>query len=189
MESRTYYVYALKDPRAGYAGVFYIGKGQGHRKTDHLLQLDESPKSERIGQIQESGHKVILEELVTGLTEIEALRVEAELIGAFGTQATGGQLLNQIMPSGKARTRSNAGVIVPPGITEKASLARKLLEEAILTFVQANENGVRNIDVARHLDLRSAHGGRQRDYLSYSILGNLLAEGRVRQADGRYFSD
>ena len=188
MASRTFYVYALKDPRAEHAGIFYIGKGQGHRKTDHLLQLDESPKSQRIGQIQESGHKVVLEELVTGLTEVEALRVEAELIGAFGTRSTGGVLLNQVIPSGKARTRSDSEVIVPTGVPEKAAVARKLLEEAILALVQANQNGVRNIDVARNLNLRSAHGGHQRDYLSYSILGNLLAEGRLRQVAGRYFS-
>lgn len=181
-------MYALKDPRADHAGIFYIGKGQGHRKTDHLLQLDESAKSRRIGEIRASGHKVILEELVTGLTEAEALRVEAELIGAFGTTATGGLLLNQVMPSGRARPPERDEVIVPTGVPEKAALARELLEEAILALVQANAHGLRNVDVARHLYLRSAHGGQQKDYLSYSILGNLLAEGKVRQESGRYFA-
>lgn len=188
LASRTYYVYALKDPRANHAGIFYIGKGQGHRKTDHLLELDESPKSRRIGEIRASGQMVILEELVTGLTEVEALRVEAELIGAFGTVATGGRLLNQVMPSGKRKSSVRDEVIVPTGVPEKAAVARKLLEEAVLTLVQANEHGVRNVDVARYLDLRSAHGGKQKDFLSYSILGNLLAEGKVRQESGRYFA-
>ena len=76
---------------------------------------------------------------------------------------------------------------MPGGLPEKAAIARKLLEDSVLAMVLVNEDGVRNVDVARWLDLRSAHGGRQRDYLTYSVLGNLLADGRIRQQGGRYF--
>ncbi|MEQ8850510.1 MAG: GIY-YIG nuclease family protein [Phycisphaerales bacterium] len=183
---RSFYVYALKDPRRTSHGVFYIGKGQGHRKLDHLLQLDDSQKSKRIGEIRAEGHDVVLEELVTGLTEGEAIRIEAELIASFGTSATGGVLLNVVMPTGTRRPSDSSNVQVPSGIPERAQIGRRLLEEAVLSFVLANEHGVRNVDVARWLDLRSAHGGRQRDYLSYSILGNLLAEGKIAYQAQRY---
>src|SRR4029077_11480175 len=82
----VFYVYALKDPRATPAQPFYIGKGAGTRAWDHELRVDQSAKGKRIREIQAAGQEVLTVKLVEELTESEALRVEAELISAFGTQ-------------------------------------------------------------------------------------------------------
>lgn len=52
-------------------------------------------------------------------------------------------------------------------------------------MAKANPNGITNSDAASLLGLRSDYRGRQKDYLSYSVLGLLLREGKiVREADG-----
>jgi uncharacterized protein len=108
---RAYYVYALKDPRASPAKPFYVGKGVGTRAWDHLLSPDQSAKGERIADIVNSGHEVLVTVLCDGLTETQALRIEAELIASLGTEATGGLLTNAVLPSGKKR---QARAVWPP---------------------------------------------------------------------------
>jgi len=98
---RSYYVYALKDPRTTPAKYFYIGKGSGTRAYDHIARIDGTNKGKRIAEIENNGHKVIISKLVDSLTEIDALKLEAELISAFGTENTGGILMNTVIPSGE----------------------------------------------------------------------------------------
>jgi hypothetical protein len=63
----------------------------------------------------------------------------------------------------------------------KAATGLTLIKEAILDHLSANPDGLRNAKIARDLALQSDHDGKQRDYLTYSVLGILLAEGRVRK--------
>lgn len=95
-----YYVYALKDPRITPAKPFYIGKGTGSRAWDHTVRVDRTKKGRRIASIQNEGCKVITTVLADDLTEAQALRLEAELIAAFGLEETGGLLTNAVVPSG-----------------------------------------------------------------------------------------
>ena len=118
--------------------------------------------------------------MVDSLTEIQALKLEAELIAAFGTVESGGLLLNAVLPRGlgaKART----AVIVPTGVKEKAQLGLLLLKEAVLEFAKANPKGVSNSDAASLLGLRSDYGGGSKDYLSYSVIGLLMREGKLER--------
>lgn len=174
----SYYVYALKDPRKSPALPFYIGKGTGTRSYDHLVRPDESRKGTVIREIEACGQQVLVTRLADALTEIQALKLEAELISAFGTIDSGGLLTNSVLPSGLA-TKARVAVVVPSGVKEKAQLGLVLLKEAVLEFAKANPRGVSNSDAASLLGLRSDYGGGSKDYLSYSVLGILMREGKL----------
>ena len=51
------------------------------------------------------------------------------------------------------------------------------IEQAILMFLEANPQGLRNSQIADALGLRSSIRGGQRNYLTYSVLGGLMARG------------
>lgn len=181
----SYYVYALKDPRSSPAKPFYIGKGTGVRAYDHLVRPDESRKAQRIKEIHESGHKVLVSTMVDSLTEEQAIRLEAELISAFGTEATGGILTNAVVPTGLGR-KIRRSIVIPHGARERAQLGLNLLKQAVLEFAKANAHGITNSDAASVLGLRSDYGGGSKDYLSYSIIGLLMREGKLaRDGDSK----
>ena len=56
-----------------------------------------------------------------------------------------------------------------------------LIEDAILTLLRSNPQGLRNSEIADMLNLRSEFRGGQRNYLTHSVLGGLLAKGEVVQ--------
>jgi uncharacterized protein len=180
MADNSYYVYSLKDPRSSPALPFYVGKGTGTRSHDHLVKPDATRKGNRIREIEGAGAKVLVSRLIDSLTEEQAIKLEAELIAALGTVDTGGLLLNSVLPSGLSR-KSRAAVVVPSGVKEKAQLGLGLLKEAILELARANPAGVSNSDAASLLGLRSDYGGGSKDYLSYSLLGILMREGKLER--------
>jgi uncharacterized protein len=176
----SFYVYALKDPRQDPALPFYVGKGTGTRSYDHLIKPDDSRKGVRIREIEAEGHQVLVTRLVDSLTEIQALRLEAELVAAFGTVDSGGLLTNSVIPTGLG-AKSRAAVVVPSGVKEKAQLGLALLKEAVLEFAKANPKGISNSEAASLLGLRSDYGGGSKDYLSYSVIGLLMREGKLER--------
>lgn len=180
MATNFFYVYALKDPRSSPALPFYIGKGTGSRAYDHLVTPDATTKYARIKEILQAGAEPMVDILVEDLTETQALRLEAELIAAFGTVASGGLLTNAIVPAGLGG-KKRKGVVVPQGAIERAQLGLDLLKTAILELAKANPNGITNSDAASILGLRSDYKGRQKDYLSYSVLGLLLRDGKIKR--------
>jgi hypothetical protein len=183
MATNFFYVYALKDARTSPAMPFYIGKGTGSRAFDHLIAPDATRKYSRIKEIIVSGGKPIIDILIEDLTEAQALRLEAELIAAFGTIESGGLLTNAVVPSGLGGKKRD-GIVVPHGCVERAQLGLQFLKKAILELAKINAGGVTNSDVASLLGLRSDYRGKQKDYLSYSVLGLLLREGKVAREPG-----
>ena len=178
----SFYVYALKDPRSNPARPFYIGKGTGIRAWEHELKIDSTTKGRRIREIQASGSQVLVTKLLDELTKIEALRLEAELISVFGTEVTGGMLTNSVMPSTDRKFSSRRQLNIPSGAPEKAQLGVSLLKEAVLELALAND-GVTNSDVVHGLGLHSDYLGGSKDYLSWSILGLLMREGKMQRAE------
>jgi uncharacterized protein len=73
-----HYVYMYVDPRS--KQPFYVGKGQGNRAFAHLANSSESEKASVLDELAKLGMRPIIELLKYGLTEDEALLVEATAI-------------------------------------------------------------------------------------------------------------
>lgn len=71
--------------------------------------------------------------------------------------------------------------MVPSGTKEKAQIGLALLKEAVLEMAKSNAKGISNSDAASLLGLRSDYGGGSKDYLSYSVIGILMREGKLRR--------
>jgi hypothetical protein len=134
----------------------------------------------RIREIEAAGQQVLVTRLVDSLTELQALKLEAELVSAFGTMDSGGLLTNSVLPSGLG-VKTRASVVVPSGVREKAQLGLSLLKEAVLELAKANTRGISNAETASLLGLRSDYGGGAKDYLSYSLIGLLMREGKLER--------
>ena len=65
------------------------------------------------------------------------------------------------------------------GALSLAQTGLRHIEHAILGLLQHNPQGLRNVQIANMLGLRSIHRGGQRNYLTYSVLGGLVEECRV----------
>ncbi len=87
-------------------------------------------------------------------------------------------LTNAVVPSGLGG-KSRKDVVVPQGSIERAQLGLQLMKTAILELAKANPTGITNSDAASLLGLHSDYLGKQKDYLSYSVLGLLMREGKV----------
>jgi hypothetical protein len=154
--------------------------GFAHGNTNSKLTLPL-----RASESGLSTKQVLVTKLVDQLTEMEALRVEAELISAFGTEATGGILTNVVVPSTNPHKRKLRNLVVPSGIVERAQIGLLLLKEAVLEFAIANSEGITNSDVSHELGLQSDYLGGSKDYLSWSLLWLLMREGRLKRVEKR----
>ena len=180
MAKNPFYVYALKDPREHPAKTFYIGKGTGNRAWEHQAKIDDSEKGKLIQAIHELDKSVLHTVISDNLTEEQALKIEAELISGFGIRSQGGLLTNRIKPNPNnisKRIKAN----VPDGCYEKAQMGLDFLKSAVMELAKANPGGIKNSDAAKYLGLQSDYGGGSKDYLSYSILGILMKDGRIQR--------
>lgn len=106
-----YYVCVLVDPRDD--SIFYVGKGTGQRLLAHgyeeLFKADRGPRSGKVACIREmrnAGHEPRIDVVRHGLTEQEALLIEAALIDCVG------QLTNKVAGHGAAKGRTSLGELV-----------------------------------------------------------------------------
>jgi hypothetical protein len=181
-----YYVYALKDPRTDPVRPFYIGKGTGTRAWEHTLKVDGTRKGDRIRDISAVGANVVTAVLADDLTELQALKLEAQLIAAFGTEESGGFLTNSVIPSGMKKI-ARESLVIPLGVVEKAHLGVDLLKEAVQELVKANYAGITNADASKALGLQSDYGGGSKDYLTWSLLGLLMGDGKISRGENKKY--
>lgn len=175
MHKNPFYVYILKDPTAKPAKPFYIGKGTGNRAWEHQVNIDDSEKGKVIQNIIDAGFSVIHSIVAEDLTEGQALKIEAELISAFGIRSQGGILTNRVKPNPE-KISGHSKINVPDGCYEKAQIGLEFLKESIVELAKANPDGIKNSDASKYLGLQSSYNGGAKDYLSYSILGLLMRE-------------
>jgi hypothetical protein len=147
------------------------------------VKPDDSRKGKRIRSIISDGHKVLVTHLIDDLTELQAIKLEAELIASFGTEDSGGILTNTVIPTGETH-KMRRNIVVPHGVREKAQLGLGLLKDAVLELAKANPKGIANSETASILGLRSDYGGGSKDYLSYSVIGLLMRDGRLARDKG-----
>jgi hypothetical protein len=62
---------------------------------------------------------------------------------------------------------------------KQAEAGLKQIQEAVVALLRRQPNGLRNAEIAEALNLHSDFQGRQKDYLTYSVLGGLMRQGRV----------
>lgn len=177
---KNFFVYALKDPRTARNSIFYIGKGTGSRHIDHLVTKDSTRRSIFIQSLAKEGFDPIVTILVDELTESESIKIEAQLISTFGTIESGGSLVNTVVPTG-VRISKRREINHETGSVDKAQIGLRLLKEAIVEVARANVEGVSNAELAETLGLRSSHEGKQKDYLTYSLIGLLLSDGAIEK--------
>ena len=177
---RNYYVYALKDPRQKPAKIFYVGKGTGSRSIEHINKPDITRKGKYIKEILNDGFNIIITKLADHLTEEDALRIEMELISCLGSIDNNGILYNSITPRSISSKLKPNNISLPDDTIMKAQLGLKLIKEAIVAFINENPQGITNSNCAHYLGLQSNNEGRQQDYLTYSILGLLIADGEIK---------
>lgn len=85
------------------------------------MRVDKTRKGERIEEIKADGYDVITAVLADDLTEYQALKLEAELISAFGSELAGGVLTNSVIPEG-VRKKVKDDLIIPSGVVERLKL-------------------------------------------------------------------
>ena len=74
-----------------------------------------------------------------------------------------------------------------PTALKMAQQGLKQIEDAIVRLLEHNPQGLRNAQVADLLRLRSDFLGNQRDYLTYSVLGGLIAKHKIAwHYEGRF---
>ena len=64
-----------------------------------------------------------------------------------------------------------------------AQAGLRQIEEAILRLLEANPQGLRNVDVARALGLSFEFQGKYKNHVTYGVLGSLLSRGVIRRDD------
>ena len=73
-----------------------------------------------------------------------------------------------------------------PTALRMAQEGLKQIEDAIVRLLDRNPQGLGNAQIADLLGLRSDFQGNQRNYLTYSVLGGLLAKGKVAKERAIY---
>ena len=65
-------------------------------------------------------------------------------------------------------------------LNESATKALAQIEDTIVELLRLHPAGLSNVDVSNLLNIQSSYNGQHKNYLSLSIIGRLLSQGRIR---------
>jgi hypothetical protein len=68
---------------------------------------------------------------------------------------------------------------------DKAQAGLEMIKDAILSELEHHPHGMTNAEIVHKLGLESDFEGQMRNYLSWSILGILLGEGKIKSTGER----
>jgi len=103
-----------------------------------------------IREIIDSGLSVLHTVITDNLTEEQALKIEAELIAAFGIRSYGVLLTNKVRPN-PDNISKRIKINIPEGCYEKYQMGLGILKSAVMEQAKANPEGIKNSDVAKYL--------------------------------------
>lgn len=182
--NKYYIVYGLIDGRNG--KLFYVGKGTLLRMLSHK-STNKDAVGKKMKEIEDDKSHTIKRVMIDNLTEAEAIKNEALIISTLGTLKTGGILINKNTPTGHTVAKPSS-INIPPGLLEKASIAKDLIEGVVYDFVEYNNSvGVTNAQIAKYLGLTSSYMDNHENYLTHSILGNLMNQNKILKRNKKYF--
>jgi len=87
--------------------------------------------------------------------------------------------------SGVGRFREAFGGECMVNTRDRAQVGLELIKEAILEELNAHPHGMTHGEIVQRLGLESDFEGQQRNYLSWSVLGILVGEGKVQYTGER----
>lgn len=70
---------------------------------------------------------------------------------------------------------------------EEAQKGLMILKQSIINLLEEHPEGLNNAEIAKKLDISSNYQGANHDYLSWSILGLLLNEKKIKRNGRKYF--
>lgn len=108
---------------------------------EHQKEESDSEKGSVIAEILAEGLEVIHTVLMEDLAEEQALRIEAELIAAFGIRSRGGLITNRVRPNTENISK-RVRVNVLEGCYERAQLGLDMLKSALMELARANPQGI-----------------------------------------------
>ena len=92
-------------------------------------------------------------------------------------------VLGRLLASGRVAWDQETKIFTKANVFETeqkvAQDGLRQIEDAVLRLLERNPQGLRNYEIAESLSLHSDFRGQQRNYLTYSVLGGLLASGKV----------
>ena len=110
------------------------------------------------------------------------------------TQAPQPSTPSQSTPSKAAPPAPTQPAPTPPTVTktseincEQAQHGLAMIKQAIVNLLYRKRHGMTNAEICRELALASGQDGKGRNLLSWSILGILVSEGRLRKSGRHYF--
>jgi hypothetical protein len=70
---------------------------------------------------------------------------------------------------------------------DKAQAGISLLKEALIEYLATQPKGVKGVQIVEALGLQTQYRGQQKTFLAWSVMGQLLYEGKIRsEKTGRY---